>query len=44
MCRIDMPDDGAMLRDVQSWVGTDETLRQQVFVDNPASLYDFPRD
>ena len=41
MCRIDMPDDGAMLSEVQSWLVADDSLRQQVFVDNPAELYDF---
>lgn len=42
MCRIDMPDDGAMLSEVQSWLLGSEELMQTVFVDNPARLYDFP--
>ena len=42
MCRIDMPDDGVMLSEVQEWITGDASLRQQVFVDNPAKLYDFP--
>ena len=41
MCRIDMPDDGVMLSEVQSWIASDASLSQQVFVDNPAALYDF---
>lgn len=41
MCRIDMPDDGAMLSEVMSWIGQDEALCRQVFVDNPATLYGF---
>ena len=42
MCRIDMPDDGVMLGEVQSWLRADAALAQRIFVDNPASLYDFP--
>jgi predicted TIM-barrel fold metal-dependent hydrolase len=40
MCRIDMPDDGQLLSDTIDWIG-DETLLQQIFVDNPQALYGF---
>ncbi|MGK0173046.1 MAG: putative TIM-barrel fold metal-dependent hydrolase [Gammaproteobacteria bacterium] len=42
MCRVDMPDDDVMVNEVRSWIAADESLRQRVFVDNPAALYDFP--
>jgi 2-pyrone-4,6-dicarboxylate lactonase len=42
MCRIEMPDDGVILDEVIGWINDDAGLRQQVFVDNPAALYDFP--
>lgn len=42
MCRIDMPDDGAMLSEVQEWLTEDEALRERVFVHNPTALYGFP--
>lgn len=41
MCRIDMPDDGAMLREVQDWLAADTGLAEKVFGDNPAQLYGF---
>ena len=41
MCRVDMPDDGVMLNEVQQWITEDTTLRQRVFVDNPSALYQF---
>lgn len=42
MCRIDMPDDGAMLSEVLTWIGDDTELLRKVFVENPARLYGFP--
>ena len=36
-----MSDDGDMLSEVQSWIAGDESISQRVFVENPASLYQF---
>jgi predicted TIM-barrel fold metal-dependent hydrolase len=40
VCRVPMPNDGALLDLLASWVG-DETMLRRVLVDNPAQFYGF---
>ena len=40
-CRIEIADDGVMLSEIQDWIANDGSLRQSVFVDNPAQLCGF---
>jgi 2-pyrone-4,6-dicarboxylate lactonase len=42
MCKIPMPNDGALLDMLADWV-PDETTRNAILVDNPAALYGFTR-
>src|SRR5690606_10008948 len=42
MCRVAMPNDGALLDLLGEWV-PDPAARNKILVDNPASLYGFTR-
>ena len=39
---VPMPNDGDLVDQMDAWFDNDD-IRKQVFVDNPAQLYDFPR-